>query len=56
MTAYQERKFHEALELFSTCVERFQDAVSAVYVTRCRQYLAWPPPADWDGIHEPPDR
>ncbi len=56
MTAYQERKFAEALELFASCVAKFNDTVSALYVTRCRQHVAWPPPADWDGLHEPRER
>ncbi len=56
ITAYQERNFTEALQLFQKCVDRFQDAVSALYVTRCSQHLAWPPPVDWDGLHEPRER
>ncbi|MGQ0505450.1 MAG: CHASE2 domain-containing protein [Myxococcaceae bacterium] len=56
MTAYQERKFEEALELFSSCVQRFNDAVSSLYVARCKQHLAWPPPTDWNGLHESRER
>ena len=49
LEAYHARRFDEALALFSQGLERFRDPVCSVYVQRCRQYAATPPPADWDG-------
>ncbi|MBX5481151.1 MAG: adenylate/guanylate cyclase domain-containing protein [Myxococcaceae bacterium] len=52
--AYHQRDFARAMERFAACVSRFNDPVAAVYVARCRTLIATPPPADWDGVFEPP--
>jgi adenylate cyclase len=52
LEAYHRRAFEEALGLFSACASDFNDPASAVYVGRCRQYAAQPPPEDWDGVYE----
>ncbi len=52
LEAYHQRDFETAHRLFGACASDYNDAVSAVYVARCRQYLAAPPPADWDGVYE----
>jgi adenylate cyclase len=34
-------------------VERYpEDGPAAVYLARCRQHAADPPPAEWDGAHQ----
>jgi adenylate cyclase len=50
---YRERRFGEALVAFGALVERFpEDGPAAVYLERCRQHAAVPPPAEWDGAHQ----
>ena len=49
LTAYHQRRFDEALALFTQSQERFQDAVAGVYAERCRKFSAAAPPEDWDG-------
>lgn len=44
-------QFSEALEDFKKATELdAADKVSHLYVERCEQYLAEPPPEDWDGV------
>ncbi|WNG38453.1 adenylate/guanylate cyclase domain-containing protein [Archangium violaceum] len=50
LTAYHQRRFDEALALFTRGVEAFQDAVAGVYAERCRKYASAAPPEDWDGV------
>lgn len=48
---YIERKFNEALEAFNEALSHNpSDPVSKLYVERCQDYLAEPPPAEWDGV------
>jgi adenylate cyclase len=49
---YHQRRFAEAGEHFARCVTRHEDPVAAVYVGRCRTYVAEPPPETWDGVYE----
>ena len=49
---YHEGRFGLAGERFAQLASNFNDPVSAVYVARCRQYAATPPPAEWDGVYE----
>jgi adenylate cyclase len=50
---YRERRFGEALLAFGALVERFpEDGPAAVYLERCRQHAAVPPPEEWDGAHQ----
>lgn len=52
-TLYRERRFTEALDAFQALVDRFpEDGPAAVYLERCRQHAAAPPPAEWDGAHQ----
>jgi adenylate cyclase len=47
---YRERGFAKALAAFEALAAAHpQDGPSQVYVGRCREFLASPPPADWDG-------
>lgn len=52
LAAYHQRAFDDAHQRFGRCVAEFNDPVSAVYVARCRQYLASPPDPAWDGVYE----
>ncbi len=45
--AYRQRRFGEARGLLEGLPE---DPPSQVLASRCRQFLATPPPGDWDGI------
>jgi adenylate cyclase len=50
LTAYHQRRFDEALALFSRGTEAFQDSVAGVYAERCRKFSQAAPPEDWDGV------
>ncbi|EPX63410.1 Adenylate cyclase [Cystobacter fuscus DSM 2262] len=50
LTAYHERRFDEALALFTRSVEEFQDPVARVYIERCRVFTQKRPAEDWDGV------
>jgi adenylate cyclase len=48
---YRERKFEEALNMFSSCETLLQgDTPSSLYVDRCKALLTNPPTEDWDGV------
>jgi adenylate cyclase len=47
------RRFAEARDAFAPlAAERPGDALAALWLERCADLLAHPPPADWDGVHE----
>lgn len=53
--AFRKREFKAALEeLEAILAEAPQDTPCAMYVERCRVYLATPPAEDWDGVFEAP--
>ncbi len=48
---YREKKFDEALDLFSSCEELLQgDTPSSIYIDRCKELKMNPPAEDWDGV------
>jgi adenylate cyclase len=48
---YRARDFRGALSAFADALDATPgDAPSQVYVQRCKDYLAAPPPEDWDGV------
>jgi adenylate cyclase len=47
---YRRREFTEALRLFDGLSSQKQDKVSKLYVERCREFIASPPPTEWDGV------
>ena len=48
---FESRNWKEAMEGFSRVLEQYPDDMPSVfYTTRCRQYLSFPPPNDWDGV------
>src|SRR5690606_36442795 len=52
LEAYQAGRFAEARAAFEDLARRHpEDGPTALYLERCRRYLADPPPPGWDGVH-----
>jgi len=52
MAHYLARGFGDALEMFRRVLaQRPEDGPAALFAARCEEYLAHPPPADWDGTY-----
>jgi adenylate cyclase len=51
LALYRTRKFGEAAAKFRSLHVQFSDGVSALYIARAEEYLASPPPDDWDGVY-----
>jgi adenylate cyclase len=51
LTAWHQRRFADARDLFEKCEKEYEDPVSAVYARRCVKYVETPPPEDWDGVY-----
>jgi adenylate cyclase len=47
---YRNREFSPALQMFEDLWTMKQDQVSRLYAERCREFIATPPFADWDGV------
>ncbi len=47
---YRNREFTVAVQLFDELCNQENDPVSRMYVGRCRDFIASPPPVEWDGI------
>ncbi len=53
IAGYRARHFDRARGAFAALLrDRPEDPLARVYVDRCDAFLAAPPPADWDGIHD----
>jgi adenylate cyclase len=51
LQAYRTRRWTEALEMFAALVASHPgDGPANLYVNRCREMLANPPPDDWDAV------
>ena len=51
LDAYARRDWANAIELFGSAIAiRGDDLPSAIFVERCRKYLASPPPEDWTAV------
>jgi len=49
---YKMRRFKEAQECFARALKLDpNDSPSAVYAQRCAEFIAEPPPEDWDGVY-----
>lgn len=49
---YMDKRFADAKEVFKEALKFSQsDPVSELYIERCDEFLAEPPPADWDGVY-----
>ncbi len=51
LSSYRAREFDKAEKIFAKLADIFDDEVSRLYLERCREYLASPPPEDWDGVY-----
>ncbi len=47
---HRNREFAAALILFDCLSTSHQDSVSVLYAERCREFIAEPPPPEWDGV------
>lgn len=47
---YRNREFAAALRMFDDLYVQKRDYVSNLYAGRCREFIAAPPPAGWDGV------
>lgn len=47
---YKNREFPDALQMFERLYELKSDCVSNLYIGRCRDFIASPPPEEWDGV------
>jgi adenylate cyclase len=53
LSAYRERCWHDALELFRQCLVLWpDDAPSLVMQHRCLRFRVEPPPLDWGGMFD----
>ncbi len=52
LALYRGRRFKEAKEAFEAILEKTNDGPSLLYVNRCAEYMAAPPPQSWDGVFE----
>jgi len=51
LAAYKERRWDDGIQRFTEALSIDEsDSPSSVYLERCRQFKAEPPPDDWDGI------
>jgi len=48
---YRVREFDKAGIIFDSLAEQYNDETSRLYLERCREYLAAPPPDEWDGVY-----
>nr|WP_232369215.1 hypothetical protein [Leptospira abararensis] len=52
LSLYKSRKFAEAKEEFKKGLAIHpQDGPTKLYIERCDDYIADPPPEDWDGVY-----
>ena len=50
LAEYRKKNFAKAKELFERANDVFPDGASLVFKERCDEYIANPPPEDWNGI------
>ncbi|MFQ5585819.1 MAG: CHASE2 domain-containing protein [Thermodesulfobacteriota bacterium] len=52
LVLYKRRAFAEAAERFRDISKAFpEDGATALYIRRCEEYIAAPPPDGWDGVY-----
>jgi adenylate cyclase len=52
LALYRARRFEEALAKFESLLERHSDdGPTQLLADRCREYIAHPPPEDWNGVY-----
>lgn len=47
---YKNSDFTRALQMFERLYSRHNDGVSTLYIERCHDFIASPPPVNWDGV------
>ncbi|MDD2366132.1 MAG: adenylate/guanylate cyclase domain-containing protein [Desulfuromonadaceae bacterium] len=50
LNLYRESKFEAALKIFDDLSVTKQDYISGLYIQRCIDFIATPPPENWDGV------
>ncbi len=52
LVLYRSRKFKEARAIFKELLALDHDDMALlVYIDRCKDFIATPPPKDWDGVY-----
>ena len=51
LTKYRAQDFVAAKTVFESLAETYSDGPSRLYIERCAEYLASPPPGEWDGVY-----
>ena len=51
LTKYRAQDFVAAKAVFESLAETYSDGPSRLYIERCAEYLASPPPGEWDGVY-----
>lgn len=51
LSLYRNREFAAALQMFVDLCATRKDPVSGLFVERCREFIAAPPPEEWDGVY-----
>lgn len=52
LTLYKKKQFKEAKEKFEEALKLVpNDGPCQLYINRCEDYIANPPPDDWDGVY-----
>jgi adenylate cyclase len=52
LALYEKREFRAAGEIFNAiAAQNEKDGVAWLYINRCKEYIAAPPPNDWDGVN-----
>jgi adenylate cyclase len=52
LARYEKREFAGAEEMFSAIASQNEkDGAAWLYMNKCREYMAAPPPDDWDGVN-----
>jgi adenylate cyclase len=52
MGLFEKRQYERAGKIFSSLAAASADDDTAkIYVDRCRNFIAAPPPGDWDGVN-----
>lgn len=49
---YLKKDFSGALNSFKEAQQVHDEEVTRLYISRCEDYMAAPPPPDWDGVYE----
>ncbi|MDR2259033.1 MAG: CHASE2 domain-containing protein [Treponema sp.] len=52
LALYEKRQFPAAAKIFSSiAAQNEKDGVARLYMNNCKEYIAAPPPDDWDGVN-----